>query len=396
MARLSLIRPRRLGTLSVAFWVGGATTLSACGSNTHGQPIAADSGRIPGEPGGASGSARPGAVRWVGRVDASNPSAVAFAWQGAGFVATVNGATIAVKLRTEGTDTVFFEPVIDGKVGTRIEVRSGSDRTVTLGTNLGGGDHTVELYRDTEGMYGKSTFLGFTSGALKAPPMSSGRLIEVVGDSISAGYGNLGSEPHPDFAATPGCHWTAANSTWYGTYAALAGHAVDAEVSTIARSGWGMYRDGGGDTKGVLSSVYANTLGTNPSPPYAFARKPQVVVINLGTNDFAKGDPGLPYETAYVDFLEVVRSHYPDAWLFLTVGSMLAEPSLGQAKTHLASVTKARTDAGDSKVTTFDFGAQDLGSDGSIPTGCDWHPSAREHQRMAGILEAQLQQKLGW
>jgi hypothetical protein len=31
-----------------------------------------------------------------------------------------------------------------------------------------------------------------------------------------------------------------------------------------------------------------------------------------------------------------------------------------------------------------------------MPTGCDWHPNAADHQRMAGILEAQLQQKLGW
>jgi lysophospholipase L1-like esterase len=157
-----------------------------------------------------------------------------------------------------------------------------------------------------------------------------------------------------------------------------------------------MYRDGDGDTRGVLSSVYANTVGAEPSPVYPFTRKPQVVVINLGTNDFAKGDPGTPYETAYLAFLDVVRRHYPNAWLFLTIGSMLSDPSLGQAKRHLASVAKARTDAGDSKVATFDLGTQDLGADGSIPTGCDWHPNAADHQRMAGLLQAQLEQRLGW
>jgi lysophospholipase L1-like esterase len=378
MARVSFFRARYPAALGVASFA--SAVLSGCACTAHGS-----------QPNSTSA-----AVRWVGRVDTSNPSAVVFAWQGAGFVATVRGATIAVKLRTEGTDSVFFQPVIDGKAGSRVEVRSGSDRNVTLGTSLGGGDHAVELYRDTEGTYGKSTFLGFTSGTLKAPPMSSGRLMEVVGDSISAGYGNLGNEPHPNFVAAPACRWTAANSTWYGTYAALAGHSLDAEVSTVARSGWGIYRDSDGDTKGVLPSVYSFTVGTEPSPVYAFARKPQVVVINLGTNDFAKGDPGTPYETAYVDFLEVVRSHYPDAWLFLTIGSMLEEPALGQANKHLAAVAKARADAGDSKVATFDFGTQDLGPDGSMPTGCDWHPNAADHQRMAGILEAQLQQKLGW
>jgi hypothetical protein len=321
---------------------------------------------------------------------------VTFAWQGAGLLATVNGTTIAVKLRTEGTDTVFFQPVIDGKTAQRFEVKSGSDQTVTLGTGLSAADHAVELYRDTEGMYGKSTFLGFTSGTLKAPPPPRGRLIEVVGDSISAGYGDLGSEPHPNWVANPACNSTAANSTWYQTYAAVAGHALGADVSSIARSGWGMYRDGSGDTNGVLSSVYGDTVGTNPTPAWSFTQKPDVVVINLGTNDWAGGDPGTPYETAYLAFLKVVRGHYPDAWLFLTIGSMLGDPALGQVKGHLGAVVKARADAGDSKVMTFDFGTQPLGSDGTTPTGCAWHPNVADHQRMAGILRTQLQAKLGW
>jgi hypothetical protein len=384
---------------------GGASHGGASGASGGG---ASGSGGSNGGSGGATGTGAAGAtaaggaggvksgVRWVGRVDASNPDAAVFAWQGAGFVATVNGATIAVKLRTEGTDTVFFQPVIDGKTATRFEVKSGSDQTVTLGSGLSSGDHVVELYRDTEGMYGKSTFLGFTSGTPRAAPTSSGRLVEVVGDSISAGYGDLGSEPHPNFMANPACSWSAANSTWYLTYAALAGHSLNAEVSTIARSGWGIVRDANGDMGNVLPSVYGDTVGTMSTPAWPFTRKANVVVVNLGTNDFAKGDPGTPYEAAYVDFLKVVRSHYPDAWLFLTIGSMLGDPALGQAKGHLAAVVKARTDGGDTKITTFDFGTQNLGADGTVPTGCNWHPSAAEHQRMAGILKAQLQQKLGW
>ena len=336
--------------------------------------------------------------RWVGRVDATNPNAVRFAWQGAGLVATVNGTSIAVKLRTEGTSTVYFQPVIDGKMATRFKVDTGSDQTVTLATGLAAADHVVELYRDTEGMYGLSTFLGFTSGTVKGAPPASGRLIEVVGDSISAGYGNLGSEPHPNWVASPACHWTADNSTWYQTYAALAGHALTlpAEVSTIARSGWGMYRDASGNTTGVLSSVYPNALGTNNNAVWGFVPKASVVVINLGTNDWALGDPGTPYETAYKTFIATIRSHYPDAWIFLTIGSMVGEPGLSQVKTHLANVVAALAATGDLKLATFDMGVQNMGADGSVPTGCDWHPNVADHQRMADILRQQLTAKLGW
>ncbi len=336
--------------------------------------------------------------RWVGRVDASDPSAVKFAWQGAGFVANVAGPTISVRLSTEGTSTVYFQPVIDGTAGERFNVDSGAPVDVTLASGLADTDHRVELYRETEGAYGVSTFLGFTAGTLQPTPVSNGRLIEVVGDSISAGYGNLGSEPHPapDWVADPACHWTAENSSWYATYAAVAGRALDAEVSTIARSGWGMSRDLGGGGN-VLPNVYENFLGVDDPTPWSFEPKASVVVINLGTNDWANGDPGTAYETAYVDFIATIRSHYPDAFIFLTIGSMTGGSQLTEVRTHLANVVTAVSEAtGDDKLVTFDMGTQDLGADGSVPSGCDWHPSAADHERMAGILQEQLESHLGW
>jgi lysophospholipase L1-like esterase len=374
---------------------GGTSTTGGRDSNGGNQATGGSNGGA-GASGGGTGAPSTDGPRWVGRVDATNPNAVRFAWQGAGLVATVNGTSIAVKLRTEGTTTVYFQPVIDGKIATRFNVDSGADQTVTLASGLAAADHVVELYRDTEGMYGLSTFLGFTSGTVKGAPAASGRLIEVVGDSISAGYGDLGSEPHPNWVANPACHWTAANSTWYQTYAAVAGHALNAEVSTIARSGWGMYRDNSGSTAGVLSSVYANALGTDNTTVWGFAPKASVVVINLGTNDWATGDPGTPYETAYESFIATIRSHYPDAWIFLTIGSMVGEPGLTQVKTRLANVVAALAATGDQKLASFDLGTQNMGADGSVPTGCDWHPNVADHLRMAGILQQQLSAKLGW
>jgi lysophospholipase L1-like esterase len=364
--------------------VGGATNVSSSAGGSAAS-TAGSTGVLSGGP------------RWVGRVDATDGNAVKFAWQGAGFVAVVKGTTIAVKLKTEGTPTVFFQPVIDGAAGTRFKVDSGSEQTVTLASNLTDGEHRVELYRETEGMYGVSTFLGFASGTVVGAPASNGRLIEVVGDSISAGYGNLGSEVHPNWVADPACHWTAENSSWYATYAAVAGHALDAEVSTIAHSGWGMYRDLSGSTTGVLSSVYDRALGTSDTAKWGFGPKASVVVVNLGTNDWAKGDPGEAYETAYVDFIGKLRGVYPDAWIFMTIGSMTGEPALTQVKTHfdkILATVKAAT--GDQRLIAFDMGTQNLGSDGSVPSGCDWHPNVADHKRMAGILQQQLSAKLGW
>jgi hypothetical protein len=40
--------------------------------------------------------------------------------------------------------------------------------------------------------------------------------------------------------------------------------------------------------------------------------------------------------------------------------------------------------------------ARPRATDGLLGTGCDWHPNAAEHQRMATLLEAELRTDLGW
>jgi lysophospholipase L1-like esterase len=327
-----------------------------------------------------------GSFRYVGRVDTSTPGEGHFAWQGAGIVATVTGSTVAVSLRTLGTSTVFFQPVIDGLPGNRLQVAQGGVQTVTLATGLAAGQHVVELYRDTEGMYGESIFSGFAQGTVVGAPATSGRLIEVVGDSITAGYGNLGYEEHPPWSS--GCSYSADNSSWFRTYGSVAGRQLDAEVSTIALSGWGMYRDNGGDPSGALPLVYENAVGLGDPTPWGFNPEADLVIVNLGTNDLATGDPGAPYEAAYVSFIQNLRSHYPDAWIFATIGSMLDASELDIMNGHLANVVAA---VGDPKIVTFDLGTQDTST-----TGCQWHPDVEDHARMAEIVKTRIQTHLGW
>ena len=244
-----------------------------------------------------------------------------FAWSGSGFVANVAGSRISVALQTEGaTASAFFQPVIDGQVGGRFQVPAGPPQTVVLGTGLAAGDHVVELYRESEGSFGDTVFRGFVDGTLKGAPPPPPRLIEVIGDSISAGYGNLGNETHAPSGTTNACPFTLDTESAYRSYASMVGRALGAEVSIVARSGWGVIRGYDGKTSDVLPSLYANTLGAAPAPAWSFERKADVVVVNLGSNDSshpAGGDPGAAFETAYVAFLRTVRGHYANAWIFL-------------------------------------------------------------------------------
>ncbi len=371
---------------------GGARATG--GSRATGSAQAAGGARATG---GASGdSPLASRVRWVGRVDASDPAAVQFAWSGTGFIANIEGSAISVKLKTQnvGSNPPYFQAVVDGELGERFVLSEG-EQTVRLATDLAPGDHTVELYRETEGQYAATTFEGVVDGTLKSPPADPGRLIEIVGDSISAGYGNLGEEQHPNYGADPtgGCHFSTETESAYQTYGARAGRALQADVSVVAISGWGIYRNYDGNTSGNLPSIYANTLGTASTPAWGFSPSPQAVVINLGTNDFAKGEPGEDqFKDAYRGLVSTIRGKYPDAWIFCTVGPLLWGTGLASAQSYLQAIVSDAKSAGDARVQYLDFGQQDT----SKGTGCDYHPNLIEHQAMADVLVPALQSALGW
>jgi Carbohydrate esterase 2 N-terminal/GDSL-like Lipase/Acylhydrolase family len=334
-------------------------------------------------------------VRWIGRVDPGDGSAVRFAWSGTGFVGTVSGTTINANMNSTGvSDPIYFQPVIDGDAGARIAVTGGA-QTVTIASGLADGDHRVEFYRETEGNLGLSIFQGFEAGTPKPPPPAPARLIEIIGDSISAGFGNLGAEQHPGGAADPdgGCPFTTATESAYMTYGEIAGRELGADVSIVALSGWGLYRDNQNSTARVIPSVYANTLGDRAAPPWGFSPQPQVVVINLGTNDFAMGDPGqTQFEGALTSFLATVRSKYAGAWIFVTTGPLLYGSGLTSAMAYIQAVVQMTNAAGDAKVKYLDFGQQNT----SNGTGCQYHPNTTEHQAMADKLVKTIHALVGW
>ena len=132
-----------------------------------------------------------GGVRWLGRVDATDIAGTRFAWSGSGFVARVSGGSPRVHLYDDAS--FLYRPIVDGVPLAAFATAPG-EGVYALSFDLQPGSHTIALLRQTEGVYGESVFRGVTvtGGALLDPPPPAARLIEVVGASVTCGYGDLG------------------------------------------------------------------------------------------------------------------------------------------------------------------------------------------------------------
>ncbi|MBN2736541.1 MAG: hypothetical protein JXR70_06130 [Spirochaetales bacterium] len=322
----------------------------------------------------------------VGRF--TNETAPRFAWSASTIKANFSGTEVSVKLASTGDN--YIEVIVDGQVKAPVNVPSGSSGSsaILLASGLSNGNHSIEIVKRTEAHVGDMQFFGFEygSGRALAAPAPSSRRIEFIGDSITCGYGNEGNDRNQPF--------TTRKENAYMAYGALTGRLVNADAVTVCWSGKGVIRNYGGDTNNVMPQVYDQILAYNTSLLWDYSKWiPQVVVINLGTNDYSVGNPDrAQFTTAYRNLVTKVRGHYPSAYIYVALGPLQYGDGLISARDYLSSIVTGFNNSGDSKIRFIEFPQQD----GSLGYGEDWHPTVATHQQMAGILAAKIRSDLGW
>lgn len=374
------------------------------GDGSGAQPAPAsnvDAGSDPGTP----------AVQLIGRFDTADPAGPRCAWPGCRVVARFEGTRVSVRLREHVENWMDGGPsewdvAVDGEWKPKIVTNAtGAAQDYVIAEGLAQGTHVVEIYKRSEAANGTTQFLGYDLGAgkLLPPPARKARRLEVVGDSIVSGYGVEGVGLVP---ACPPPGYAARYENFRVTMGARLGEIFGAEVAGTASSGKGVARNAWTLDKDTLPVLFERSLPLDPSSTWDFSKfVPDVVVIMAGGNDFAIGlpvDQGpatlAEFTAAYSALLVSVRRAYPAAHLLVTVPPPVTdvEPPGRNTRTNVVTgvhaVVAQRNAAGDAKV----YALEPDPGDASEHTGCDGHPNAQFHERVAKELAAQIRAKVGW
>ncbi len=273
----------------------------------------------------------------------------------------------------EGWDERYFTVYIDGvRQDERIAAKGGlsvyANATLTVAKDLKKGKNTIEVYRQNEAKHCAMLLKSITmNGVLCERPKDRDLLIEFVGDSITAGYGNLGMNG----IESPG---HAKNSDATSTYAFITAKNLNADITATCRSGH-MFSG----TNPLFSDFYNQINWIKDKSKYTPTRHPDVIVINLGTNDENKGD--LSTLTEYtVKALETVRAVHPDSKIVWAYG-------MGGTDIQ-GKITKGIKEfGGEAKGLYFC----------ALPTdhsGGNYHPSLAGHKNAADVLTKFIKDKV--
>ena len=339
-------------------------------------------------------------IQYTGRISFTNPERPAFNFPGIQIIAAFEGTSLRMMAKP---NSGYFMAQIDKAEPFKVAFRGERDSVVTLATALADGVHTVRLMYVIEGYEFYPEFWGFIldkGRKLADAPALPSRKIEFIGNSITCGYGNEGlkKEEHFDYAT----------ENHYYSYASITARNLDAQHWVVARSGIGAYRNYGDVKTGSPRSCmpvqyeytgYATDLKLRQEASFLrekwdFSRyQPDVVCINLGTNDLSTNNYDLKLlKQGYKKLLKLVREHNPKAKIVFLSGSMLYSQELQQAKQLLDEVTAEAKKAGDNEVYRFDMSP--ISHEKFY--GNDWHPNVYQDEKMAGELTAYLRSLMNW
>lgn len=337
-------------------------------------------------------------------------------YSGAGFdfnIFTPTGTDITAKFITTSGDT-YFAVYVDGvkktsSTGLGVKVPnvsySAKDNPnaraeVTLVSGLEPGFHNIRIVRQGNLWHSFAALHEISfKGTMQSRPANKDKYIEVIGDSITCGYGVISGAPKSGNDANGKNAGDVIYCDVTQAYSFLLAEKLKADYSICGYSGWGLATANTityGDTKAQNTAfdiyeayqyrnhrrtVNAATTGndhyfnTNP-------RKPDLIIVNLGTNDRSRiNSNASTYKTLATNFINLLRAkngaNVPIIWAY---GAMTTNTSAANEAAIIKGIKDAISAGGGSgaKLYYYQLAGNTAGGNG--------HPTAAHQKTMADAL----------
>ena len=258
--------------------------------------------------------------------------------------------------------------------------------------------HVVRVIKLSEAAMSTCGIEKIETDGTMMPTEYKGKFIEFVGDSITCGYGVDDEDKDHHFAT--------GTEDVTRAYAYKTAERLNADYSMVSFSGYGIVSGYSADGEKMGHQLvpdyyekfgfsYGTYLGKY-KPQNVFwecsKRQPDVVVVNLGTNDMSyvldKDERREEFIAGYVAFLKVITERNPEASIVCTLGVM------GEALCTAVEEAIKRYEAASNLQKNISFVGltNQLPEDGYV---ADWHPTETTHgkaaEKLAKAIEAILQ-----
>ena len=266
-------------------------------------------------------------VLYMGRVYETNDTKW-FNWSAAGFKVNFQGSGIKAQIASNApneTNYAYLKVYVDGVEREQDILLDEKLQTITLAEGLDPNEtHTVEVRKRNSARSSTAglVHLELTDGAKLARPAEKERLIEFVGDSLTVGY-SASKE------AMEETKWSTKTEDGTRTYSKQVADAFDAEYMVTAISGRGIVMNNQNAGAPWFKDIYPKRDYYNDdTTDYDFSLQPDVIVINLGSNDATNDDLDLAeFQAGVVSFIQLVREKNPNATILWAYGMRDLRPS---------------------------------------------------------------------
>lgn len=339
-------------------------------------------------------------VRRIGRAVFLEDT-VWMALSGSGAEFLVTGTKASITLKADSTwngnpdDRVRVAVYVDGK-RTADEMLDEPEKVITVFESDSDETHIIRIIKLSESAMSTCGISKLEVAGTIQPTEPKERLIEFVGDSITCGYG-VDDEDRDH-------HFSTKTEDVTKAYAYKTAENLGVDYSMVSFSGYGIvsgYTGTGEKERNQLVPRYYERFGFSYGTyleKYApqdrnwdFSnRQPNLIVINLGTNDNSyvagREDRKKEYISGYIVFLKMVRHYNPTARLLCTLGIMGTDlcPAMEEA------VERYQNETGDERISSMRF-AEQLPEDGLV---ADWHPTEATHTKAAAKLTEEIKKMM--